>query len=1450
MQQQQQQQPQQQQQRRPFTGAQPAPAPASNMPKVQDALGYLERVKNRFAQQPIVYNQFLDIMKDFKSQNIDTEGVIKRVKSLFKGNRSLILGFNQFLPPGYKIELEPSPPEKRPTIEFKQAMEYVAKIKNRFRDEPYIYAEFLDILHDYQAKRTIDEVYLRVQKLFKGQPDLLDEFKYFLPESAVTPKTLAAKGPQGKTAAAAGKAATPTSKTGPGAKPAAKTAPGVAKQSYDASGRPYPAKPGPKPAVPASKTDARSVQRDSRGNLIAPPKEGGSSSIKHKPGTVGAAAAANAVPSSSGHRKHGEHREHRHHHGSSSHAARVSYPPGSEKELSLLERMKSLSTKAQWIQFLKALNLFANDLVNRGELIRMVEDVYGERASGIGGAGVLSGLSSAGDIVERFKQTIGYDEQEEKAVASLNQTNYYAFVSSVDFNICHQVTPSYRELPPQILVPHSTGRTALGDEVLNDTCISIPTGSEDFSFKATRKNIYEENLFKCEDERFELDMLIENNSAAIRVLEPLSDQVAALGSSEQALKRVRLPDTIDILHIRAIARVYGEQGYEMVELLNKAPTLAVPIILARLRQKDVEWRKIRNEMKATWRKVNEQNYQRSLDHRSFYFKQEDKKRRSPKALVVELREVQHAVFGSGQPDAKALPPPASSTRAQVELKEGGEAVKKALPSPTQEDLTGEESLMLRAIRQGQPPNPLYSYCMRFKYGDSDIHHQMFDILSKVASSTLTDINHLKAMLFLQSFAAHFFGVPVTDAQQRKIDELAEKIEADEERRRAGIINDEDTAPQGDAAAASSNAAAAAGGDAGKELADDASDDEGDKYPAAGMSTSVWGKEEEKKQPAPGAKGKKKSKAKSKSTKKKQLGKPHPSLAAASAAAAAAVAAKDEDDDDAMMDDDEEDNKRSGGRYSKHKDDADGEDGHDMSNARQRATAAANSAAAQLATVKGVLSKLRTASAGGAGAAGLPPVQLHLDSPWLLEEQAKESAGSAAAAAAASGGNASSVPSSSSRVPPLRKHGRPSRLFLGSHAYYVFFRLHQFLYERLHTAKTLAHKARRNSSKKKLPATAEERHARFCVLLDQLLQGELETARFEDELRNLLGASSYVLFTIDKLIAQLLKQTVLLLSSDNSLKVLSLYQYEYRRVRTAVALAKKNNLANAPTEQMAALARQYLSNIANLLGDDSACAVEYFEDTSELAIGLVEHLDESNKHVAGEEWNQFVSEYLSDMPAVSVRQPFRRRTVRLAARAFLRLMTASASAKEKARVSKDSAESTADALAFATKQTFQKHGLSSKLDLRSFKLHFLEHTSDVLLRSRKEQTARNNSARASQEARSKRMLGRFHSWLKRRQSDLAPIPDDSSAGALLNSLGFDGGDGGYGGDEEGVGESGGIGADGADGDGGAAGDSNVAEALMAAGLEAAADLEEQEADAMDEGQDQQEADDEDMQQHSV
>lgn len=83
--------------------------------RVQDALGYLDQVKSKFNDQPVVYNQFLDIMKEFKSQSLDTPGVIAKVSTLFRGHTDLIVGFNTFLPPGYRIEQMPNNNEIRIT---------------------------------------------------------------------------------------------------------------------------------------------------------------------------------------------------------------------------------------------------------------------------------------------------------------------------------------------------------------------------------------------------------------------------------------------------------------------------------------------------------------------------------------------------------------------------------------------------------------------------------------------------------------------------------------------------------------------------------------------------------------------------------------------------------------------------------------------------------------------------------------------------------------------------------------------------------------------------------------------------------------------------------------------------------------------------------------------------------------------------------------------------------------------------------------------------------------------------------------------------------------------------------------------------------------------------------------------------------------------------------------
>ncbi|CAI8583514.1 unnamed protein product [Vicia faba] len=70
--------------------------------EVEDALAFIKRVRDVF-QNKKKYDEFLEILKDFKAQRIDTSVVVERVKELFKRHTNLILEFNAFLPKNYRI---------------------------------------------------------------------------------------------------------------------------------------------------------------------------------------------------------------------------------------------------------------------------------------------------------------------------------------------------------------------------------------------------------------------------------------------------------------------------------------------------------------------------------------------------------------------------------------------------------------------------------------------------------------------------------------------------------------------------------------------------------------------------------------------------------------------------------------------------------------------------------------------------------------------------------------------------------------------------------------------------------------------------------------------------------------------------------------------------------------------------------------------------------------------------------------------------------------------------------------------------------------------------------------------------------------------------------------------------------------------------------------------------
>ncbi|KAK9814633.1 hypothetical protein WJX72_009077 [[Myrmecia] bisecta] len=560
--------------KRPASGAgrlPPAAAAPAGRLTTNDALSYLRDVKLKFQDSKEVYDTFLEIMKEFKAQRINTEGVIERVKQLFAGHRELILGFNTFLPKGYEIqtnfdEVKPEPERVAPkqAVEFDQAINYVNKIKTRFANDERVYKAFLEILNMYRkGQKTIAQVYEEVALLFRAHRDLLEEFTYFLPDS--TPPQLPAK--------------------------------------QRLAGRKVP---------------------------------GGG----HRPGQLSESQVLRKLHQRKAGRRGDDHR-----HPDDDMEERRGVRTNLAKELGFFEKVKlRIRNREQYQDFLKCLNLFAQEIITKGELQGMVQDILGRHPDLLVGFNEFlqrcEGLDF--DYDSKLAQQGKMSTRDLQKMKQISATEKYATrpISELDVSNWERCTTSYVMLPPDYPRPRCSGRVInkVPADLFNDVWVSVTSGSEDYSFKHMRKNQYEEALFRCEDDRYELDMLIQCNASAIRALRPLQDQVDRLEQDEKP--NYRIPEAaLNAVHYRAVEKIYGEQGTAIVRLLKQNPGTAIPVVLARLVQKEDEWLRVKQHMAKQWQKVYEHNYHKSLDHRSFYFKQTDKRNLGHKSMLGEIKDL-------------------------------------------------------------------------------------------------------------------------------------------------------------------------------------------------------------------------------------------------------------------------------------------------------------------------------------------------------------------------------------------------------------------------------------------------------------------------------------------------------------------------------------------------------------------------------------------------------------------------------------------------------------------------------------------------------------------------------------------------------------------------------------------------------------------------------------------
>lgn len=177
--------------------------------------------------------------------------------------------------------------------------------------------------------------------------------------------------------------------------------------------------------------------------------------------------------------------------------------------------------------------------------------------------------------------------------------------------------------------------------VLNDEWASHPTwASEDSGFVAHRKNAFEEGLHRIEEERHDYDFNIEANVKCIQLLEPIAQQMLNLTPQERETFQMPpgLGGSSTSIFKRVLKKIYGnEKGLDVVADMLTDPFAVVPVVLARLKQKDEEWRFTQREWEKVWQAQTEIMHLKSLDHMGIQVKQNDKRNLSAKHLVDVIK---------------------------------------------------------------------------------------------------------------------------------------------------------------------------------------------------------------------------------------------------------------------------------------------------------------------------------------------------------------------------------------------------------------------------------------------------------------------------------------------------------------------------------------------------------------------------------------------------------------------------------------------------------------------------------------------------------------------------------------------------------------------------------------------------------------------------------------------
>ena len=444
-------------------------------------------------------------------------------------------------------------------------------------------------------------MYAQVTTLFHAAPDLLEDFKQFLPDTAA----------QAKTQASARVSMDETSNV--------RGEPGYAPQAQT-----------PRPAAkmpPMGQFDPPSTSKDNK-------KRRGGPSGQTGPSALDVAASSGRMPVQVGNankrQKTSGHRQLQTEMVVTSPTLTPALPEpmppypnisSTVEELGFFDRAKKqIANRSSYAEFLKLINLYSQDLIDKYSLADRIQ----------------SFLAPNGELIAFFRDFLQIEEQEE-----INEAKARADTGRVNLSHCRSMGPSYRHLPLRDQNKPCKGRDGMCYEVLNDVWASHPTwASEDSGFVAHRKNQHEEALHRIEEERHDYDFHIETCQRSIQLMEPIvqSFRVMDENARTQFVLQPGFGGASESIPKRIIMKVYGrDMGARVLTELYRKPLSVMPVVLNRLKQKLEEWKSTQREWEKIWRDQINKQFWKSLDHQGINVKSIDKKAFQPKGLISDIQ---------------------------------------------------------------------------------------------------------------------------------------------------------------------------------------------------------------------------------------------------------------------------------------------------------------------------------------------------------------------------------------------------------------------------------------------------------------------------------------------------------------------------------------------------------------------------------------------------------------------------------------------------------------------------------------------------------------------------------------------------------------------------------------------------------------------------------------------